>query len=387
MSYNHGVKINETDTGAQAVRTVSSSVIGIVGTAPEADAETFPLGTPVMIAGSRGKAAKLGSAGTLPVALTQIFNQCGAMVVVVRVEEARTDADDGGEATVDAARTQANVILGADELLKAEASTGYVPRILVAPGFTHEKPVADKLVEIAGKLKSVVFADAPAESNEAAFAYAEEFGSDRLFLVAPRVLYFDTTLAAYAEAPASAAFAGLQVKTDDEKGFWWTLSNRELSGVTGTSRLVDFRNGDSTCDASMLNEKNVATIVRRDGFRAWGSRTCSSGSTFAFLPVRRTSDMINLSIQDACLEFVDRPICKATLDAVTDTVNAYLRTLVSQGAILGGECWVDEDANPASELQQGKVRFAYKFTPPAPMEDVTFDSATVTDYYDAVFNG
>lgn len=385
MSYNHGVKINETDTGAQAVRTVSSSVIGIVGTAPEADAETFPLGTPVMIAGSRGKAAKLGAAGTLPVALTQIFNQCGAMVVVVRVEEARTDADDGGEATVDAARTQANVILGADELLKAEASTGYVPRILVAPGFTHEKPVADKLVEIAGKLKSVVFADAPAESNEAAFAYAEEFGSDRLFLVAPRVLYFDTTLAAYAEAPASAAFAGLQVKTDDEKGFWWTLSNRELSGVTGTSRLVDFRNGDSTCDASMLNEKNVATIVRRDGFRAWGSRTCSSGSTFAFLPVRRTSDMINLSIQDACLEFVDRPICKATLDAVTDTVNAYLRTLVSQGAILGGECWVDEDANPASELQQGKVRFAYKFTPPAPMEDVTFDSATVTDYYDAVF--
>lgn len=374
MSYNHGVKINEVDTGAQAVRTVSSSVIGIVGTAPEADASAFPLGVPVMVAGSRSKAAKLGATGTLPVALTQIFNQCGAQVVVVRVEEG-----------ADASGTQAKVILGADELLKSEAATGYVPRILVAPGFTHEKPVADKLVEIAGKLKSVVFADAPAESNETAFAYAGEFGSDRLLLVAPAVRHFDATLAAYAEFPASAAFAGLQVKVDSEKGFWWTLSNQELNGITGTSRLVDFRNGDSTCDASMLNEKKISTVIRRDGWRAWGSRTCSSGTTFAFLPVRRTSDMINLSIQSACLEFVDRPICKATLDAVVDTVNAYLRTLVSQGAILGGECWVDEDANPASELQQGKVRFAYKFTPPAPMEDVTFDSATVTDYYDAVF--
>ena len=61
MSYNHGVKINETDTGAQAISTVSGSVIGIVGTAPEADAETFPLGAPVMVAGSRSKAAKLGA--------------------------------------------------------------------------------------------------------------------------------------------------------------------------------------------------------------------------------------------------------------------------------------------------------------------------------------
>lgn len=72
--------------------------------------------------------------------------------------------------------------------------------------------------------------------------------------------------------------------------------------------------------------------------------------------------------------------------AVVDSVNAYLRTLVSQGAILGGECFVDEDMNPASELAQGKVRFSYKFTPPAPMEDMQFDSATVTDYYDAVFS-
>ena len=94
MSYNHGVKINETDTGAQAISTVSGSVIGIVGTAPEADAETFPLGAPVMVAGSRSKAAKLGAAGTLLSALNHIFAQAGAQVIVVRVEDAGEGAAD-----------------------------------------------------------------------------------------------------------------------------------------------------------------------------------------------------------------------------------------------------------------------------------------------------
>lgn len=374
MAYNHGVKINETDSGSVAVSTVSSSIIGIIGTAPDADADTFPLSTPVMVAGSKSKAAKLGTTGTLYSALTQIFNQCGAQVVVVRVEAGAGDA------------ALSNVIAGADVLLDAESATGYAPKLLIAPGFTAgNKAVVDALVSAAEKLKAVVFADAPADTNEKAFAFKEEFGSDRLMLIAPEVQIYDTTTSEYVNVPASAAFAGLQVKTDNNKGFWWTLSNQELSGITGTSRTIGFRNGDATCDASMLNEKQISTIIRRDGFRAWGSRTCSSGTQFAFLPVRRTSDMINLSIQDACLEYVDRPISKATLDAVVDTVNDYLRTLCSQGAILGGECWIDEDDNPASELSQGKVRFAYKFTPPAPMEDVQFDSATVTDYYDAVF--
>ena len=377
MSYNHGVKINETDTGAQAISTVSGSVIGIVGTAPEADAETFPLGAPVMVAGSRSKAAKLGAAGTLLSALNHIFAQAGAQVIVVRVE----DAGDGEEA-----QTKANVIKGAEALLSAEAATGYVPRLLIAPGFSQDKAVADALVSAAEKLFAAAFADCPGTTPEEAFAYKEQFGSDRLMLLFPQATHFDAETAKDALAPLSPLAAGLQVKVDSEKGFWWSLSNQTLNGITGTSPLIDFRNGDATCTANMLNEKQISTVIRRDGFRFWGSRTCASGSTFAFLPVRRTSDMINLSIQDACLEFIDRPICKATLDAVVDSVNAYLRTLVSQGAILGGECFVDEDMNPASELAQGKVRFSYKFTPPAPMEDMQFDSATVTDYYDAVFS-
>lgn len=38
----HGVEVIEIDTGPRPIRTVRSSVIGVVGTAPGADPEAFP---------------------------------------------------------------------------------------------------------------------------------------------------------------------------------------------------------------------------------------------------------------------------------------------------------------------------------------------------------
>ncbi|NEU35757.1 phage tail protein, partial [bacterium LRH843] len=75
------------DDGARPITTVRSSTIGMIGSAPDADPLTFPLNTPVLIAGSRTLAAKLGETGTLPQALDSIFDQIGAVVIVVRINE------------------------------------------------------------------------------------------------------------------------------------------------------------------------------------------------------------------------------------------------------------------------------------------------------------
>ena len=89
----HGVEVVEIDNGPRPIRTVRSSVIGLIGTAPEADEAHFPLDTPVLIAGSRLEAAKLGRTGTLPMAIDGIFDQIGALVVVIRVAAGATDAE------------------------------------------------------------------------------------------------------------------------------------------------------------------------------------------------------------------------------------------------------------------------------------------------------
>ncbi|WP_235869858.1 phage tail sheath protein [Veronia nyctiphanis] len=99
----HGVEVVELNGGPRPIRTVKSAVIGLVGTAPNADTAIFPLNTPVLIAGKRTEAAPLGIAGSLPSAVDGIFDQAGAMVVVIRVEHDK-----------DANQQLANVIGGVD---------------------------------------------------------------------------------------------------------------------------------------------------------------------------------------------------------------------------------------------------------------------------------
>lgn len=391
----HGVEVVEIDDGIRPIRTVRSSVIGVIGTAPDADADKFPLDTPVLIAGSRREAAKLGTTGTLPAAVDGIFDQAGAVVVVIRVAEGANEA-----------ATLANVIGGVDAstgaykgvqaFLAAQSVVKVTPRILCAPGFTHQRPVdpndntrhlanpvVAEMLAIAERLRAVIIADGPNTTDEAAITYRQDWGSPRVFVVDPwaKVMKGD----AIVSEPTSARVAGLIAKIDAERGFWWSPSNNVLNGVIGTARPIDFTLGDPNCRANLLNESEVATIIQEDGYRLWGNRTSSSDPKWAFLSVRRTADMINESILQAHLWAVDRNITKTYVEDVLEGVNAYLRHLKSVGAILGGRCWADEELNTPDQIAQGKVYFDFEFTAPYPAERVTFRSHLVHDYIEEVF--
>lgn len=396
----HGVEVVEIDSGPRPIRTVKSSVIGIVGTAPDADAAAYPLDTPVLVAGSRAEAAKLDTTGaakgTLPAALDGILDQIGALVVVVRVAE----STDPAPATA-AAETLANVLGGVDAatgaytgvhaLLAARTALDVTPRILCAPGFTHQRPedpqaagttlanpVVAELLGIAERLRAVVIADGPNGTDADALASRADWGSPRIYLVDPWAKVMKGT--AIVSEPLSARVAGLIAKTDNDRGFWWSPSNQVLNGIIGLGRPVDFTLGDANCRANHLNENDVATVIREDGFRLWGNRTCSDDPKWAFLSVRRTADMINDSLLRAHLWAVDRNITKTFLEDVTEGVNAYLRSLKAQGAILGGRCWPDPDLNSPANIAAGKVYFNFDFTPPYPAEHITFRSHLVNDY-------
>ncbi len=386
----HGVEVVEIDSGPRPIRTVKSSVIGVVGTAPDALDTDFPLDTPVLIVGSRLEAAKLGSTGTLPKALDGIFDQAGAMVVVIRVNE-----------ETDEAATISNVIGGVDEatgdylgvqaLLAAESVVKVVPRILCAPGFTHQKPegganpVVAELLGIADRMRAIIIADGPNSNDTDAISYREDWGSARVYVVDPWVSVWNTETNTAESQPASTRVAGMIAKSDNERGFWWSPSNREVYGIMGTSRPVDFVLGDTNCRANHLNENEVATIIQQDGYRLWGNRTCSSDPKWAMLSVRRTADMIHDSLQRAHLWAVDRNISKTYVADVTEGVRAYLDHLKAIGAILGGSVWADPELNTPEQIAAGKVYFDFDFTPPYPAEHVTFRSHLVNDYITEVF--
>lgn len=388
-SFLHGIENQTVDDGSRPITTVRSSTIGIVGTAPDADPLIFPLNTPVLIAGSRTEAAKLGLNGTLPDAIDSIFDQIGAVVIVVRVDESTTEAE-----------TLANILGGVDAnsgqyegvhaFIAAENITGFVPKILIAPGFTHTRAtetanaVVAELSGIADRLKAVIIADGPNTNDADAIAYAGDFDSKRIYVVDPKSKKTGTdgtTITSW----SSAHVAGLIAKSDNERGWWWSPSNQNINGITGTARAIDFAMGDTSSRANLLNEKNVNTIIRQDGYRLWGNRTLSSDSKWQFLCVVRTADMIDESLKAAHLWAVDRGITKNYVNDVVEGVNSYLRYLTNIGAILGGQCWADPELNTAAVIQSGKVYFDFDFTPVYPAERIVFRSHLVDDYIKDIF--
>lgn len=397
----HGVEVLEIDAGPRPIQTVRSSVIGIIGTAPLADASAFPLNTPVMIAGSRREAAKLvatagADEGTLPSALDSIFDQAGAVVVVVRIEKGSSETETIAN-VIGGVNSATGAYEGVQAFLGAESKLGVVPRILLAPGFTHQRPanpaqqgqflanpVVSEMVGIAERLRAVIIADGPNTTDEAAVAYSNDFGSARVYVCDPWVLKTNSAGDIVAK-PGSPCVAGLIAKSDNDRGFWWSPSNQNINGIIGTARPVDFALGDANARANLLNEQGIATIIRQDGYRLWGNRTLASDPKWMFLSVRRTADMINDSLLRAHLWAVDRNITKTYMQDVIEGVNAYLRHLVAIGAILGGKCWADPELNSPDQIAQGKVYFDFDFTPPYPAEHITFRSQMVQDYLTEIF--
>ena len=383
----HGVEVIELDQGTRPIQTVKSAVIGLVGTAPAADADKFPLNTPVLIAGRRKEAAGLGADGTLPMAIDGIFDQAGATVVVIRVEQG---ADDSATLTnlVGGINDTTGDYEGVHALLGAESVLGVSPRILIAPGFSHQRPsdsanpVVSELVGIAERLRAVIIADGPNTTDADAITYRDDYGSRRVYVVDPHVKVFKND--AVTGEPASARVAGLIAKSDNDRGFWFSPSNTNINGIVGTVRAVDFQLGDANSRANLLNEKSVATIIRQDGFRLWGNRTASTDAKWAFLSVVRTADMINDSLLRAHLWAVDRNINKTYIEDVTNSVQSYLDSLKAQGAILGGSVWADEELNTPESIAAGKIYFNFDFTPPTPAEHIVFRSILTNNYIEEI---
>lgn len=347
--------------------------------------EPFPLNEPVLIAGSRSEAAKLDSVGnakgTLPNALDLIFDQIGAVVVVVRVAEG-----------ADAAETETNIIggvqpddtyTGVHALLGAKSRVGQTPRLLIAPGFTGQRDatanaVVSEMLGIADRLKATIIADGPNTTDADALTHAGDYGDRRVYIVDPFVKVQRNGV--NVDEPASSAVAGLIAKVDADEGFWVSPSNHTFNGIVGTARPVDFGLSDPNCRANLLNAGNVATIVRESGFRLWGDRTCSDDARFQFLSVARTYDMVNQSILEAHLWAVDRNITKTYFDDVSESVNAYIRTLTARGALNGGKCYADPDLNTPDSIANGEAWFNVELSPPYPAEHVIFRSKIVNDY-------
>ena len=401
----HGVETITIESGGKPIRVVKSAVIGIVGTAPiqsvlEADRT---INKPVLLLNELAAVKYFGAetAGyTLPTALKAVFKKGAATVVAINVFDPATHLT---EAEPDpTAVTNAELIgtvdaggnrTGMQAWLNSYALFGFKPKILIAPGYSTIPAIRTELEALADRLHAIQYSDVPAGTTvQAAIEGRGPSGtvnlntsSRRTMLFYPHLQVYDAVTNDIALQPYSSFAAGIRAWKDIEYGYWWSGSNTQIDGIVGIERPLTAEINDPTSEVNMLNEVGITTVFNSygTGFRTWGNRSAawpSETGPEVFECIMRTGDGIGESIEYSMLQFIDRPLNGALIDAICESVRGFQRKLIGDGAILDGTCWYDPADNPKEELALGHLTLRYDFMPPTPMERLTFKRTLNLEY-------
>ncbi|WP_287479278.1 phage tail sheath subtilisin-like domain-containing protein [Shewanella sp.] len=389
MTYHHGVEVKETTKLTTLIRDLNTSTIGVVCTGDDADESLFPLDTPVLITRINNVLGKAGKTGTLYKTLKAISDQCSPKVVVIRVADAANAKPENGET-----KTQDQLVIGGNGAdgrytgmyawLTAKAKVDEQPRILIAP-WLDTKPVALQMAIFAEKLKAFAYVSANgcitiSEAKE----YRKDFSQREVMVIYPDYLGFNTETGKNEVIAAPAIAAGLRARIDDEQGWHKSLSNVPVNGVLGISADVYWSLQDKDTDSNDLNEKGITTLIKYQGYRFWGNRTCDE-DIYVFEVYTRTAQILAEMIAEAHFIYVDKPLTPSLVKDILDGIQKKGDQLVTQGRLLGFNCWYDPAANPTTQLRDGHAIIKYKYTPVPPLERLGLEQ-TFTDEYFAVFN-
>ncbi|HDL7594590.1 TPA: phage tail sheath protein [Yersinia enterocolitica] len=385
-NYHHGVSGEETTDTSTIINDIDSAVIGVVCTADDADAATFPLNTPVLLTRVKNVLGKAGKTGTLRQTLKAISDQASPQTVVIRVAEGGTEE---GEKS-----TEANVIGGADEnglytglyaLLVAEMRVGVKPRIIGAPGL-DTLPVANQIAILARELKAFAYISANGCKTIAeAKIYRKNFIQREVMMIYPDWLAYDSEAESNVVVPAPAYALGLRAKIDADIGWHKTLSNVAVDGVLGTSADIYFSLQGKDTDADELNSNHITTLIKQKGFRFWGSRTCEE-EVFIFESYTRTAQILMDTIAEAHFYYIDKPLTPSLAKDVIDGINRKLSAYVTAGRLLGARSWYDTDANSTDTLKLGKLTIRYNYTPVPPLENLGLIQEFTDEYFASFAN-
>jgi hypothetical protein len=396
----HGVETIVIEKGPRPITGVKTAVIGLIGTAPiqSVDVAYQTINQPVIIRNPVDAARYFGvntTGYTIPAALDAIFDQGnGPICIVVNVFDPAVHLTD---TTPDPTKVLSSDIIGAVDVdgnrsgLQALVGTynlfGFVAKMIIAPGFCTQEAVSTEMIAVAERLRAMALIDAPIGTTvqEAITGRGPsgtinfETSSKRAVLCYPHVKRYDTATDTEVLEPLSQRLAGVIAAKDVDRGYWWSPSNTEIKGITGMELPITALINDSTTEANALNEAGIVTLFNSfgTGIRAWGNRSAAyptSTSPENFINVQRTADILHESIEYAMLQFIDRPINRALIDSIRESVNGFIRTLIMRGALIDGKCVYDVAKNPVTEIAAGHLTFDIEFMPPTPAERISFES-------------
>lgn len=135
-----GISITRVNNEPRPAVVGDMSVVGLVGTAPAANPETFPLNIPVLIFSDDAAAlTALGDSGTLPDAIAGVSAQLGEFQVAAKIVVVRIDPGANDTTAMTAIIGSQAAKTGIWALPEAGPVLGVVPRLIGVPGYTHQQ--------------------------------------------------------------------------------------------------------------------------------------------------------------------------------------------------------------------------------------------------------
>jgi phage tail sheath protein FI len=308
-----------------------------------------------------------------------------------------------------------NVYTGMQNWKLSYGLMGFFPKLLIAPSFgtavptgqlvgSQDATVAAGMASLAAAMRAMYFVDCPPGSapatllsNRGASGNAFNTSDKRAILCGPQQLFQDTGVlptgmtlnpnngqAIQNQAnsthagPYSPFVAGATAAKDLAQGYWWSPSNTQISGALGPDVAIYSSFLDSASDTNTLNSQGIVTAFQAfgTGIRVWGNRSAgfpTYTTPDVFIPIRRTMDVIEQSIMLSMMQFLDQPISNALISSILASCNAFIRTLISRGALVAGVASFNPAENPSAQIAAGQLVFDLDVMPPPPAERLTFN--------------
>ena len=362
----NGVSV-ETTESPEAMGGLGDNVVGLVGTAPNADM-SVPRNAPFRI-NSYTLAALLdptgAEAGTLYQAVHQILKVVKVPIYVVVVEEGTLEAD-----------TLNNVIGGID--LESGQKTGLqalttcqeLPTIIGAPGFSDAQAVHSELASLGKRIRArFVFdgLDVPVSgqvTNSESIGGAA-LGYDRGYMVHQMpAVYSKAAKANVFLPPSSLAIAALAAVKQ------WESPGNQVTYAADVSRVVEYNILDKSTEGDLLNRYGVSYYARTTlgGFSLIGNRTI----TGKFISYVGLEDAITRKLVKAAQKVMAKNLTKSFMEQEVKRIDDWLQTLVADETIPGGKVYLHPELNSVEKYKNGTWYLCIDYGRYAPNEHMIY---------------
>jgi len=353
-----------------------STIGGVFTPGTGIDRSKFPVDTPVHFTTSDTEMVTAAGTGTLK----QVIEACNYSGIVASIVACVPDilvAD-----TVDQKMTKmvgdSVAMSGAWAMKAAQAETGVVPDLLIAPDFAHLRPgnAANPIVSAFDAMcemliTPIAIADTPSANKTVAVEWAADW-ADTINVICcgqgARV-----SEAGLPVTRASAPYiAALMAKTDKQMGGpYYNPGNRPL-GILGPSRAVECNYTDPDSEHNWLLQRGVNTIVQLEKNRTarsvnspqgkmfWGFFNTSNDQLWRLINVVRTRKAIREVIPRTLVRYLGQNIGTNLVVVLRQSVMDFLGELATlpEPAILPGfdVIW-DRDQNSNAVMRVGGLIF------------------------------